>query len=436
MTLSQVQLPNLNLYGRFLLLFTVTTLLLVVLIVLGSFSISEQEAKKIVLDRHEALHTMMAKLVSGPIDIEKLKAEAKNNRVSIQITRGQEVWRTGSFLPTPEQLMTKATPLGKLFFSKVNSKYFVFTTSNKTTIAVTSQIANLIVYPTGLVHWPWLGVILVLFISYRLLNAQLSPIQSAIDSATQISKGNLAHRINHHPSNDLGKLTRGLNKMADNLESLFSSKNELLLSVSHELRSPMARMKVLLALLNKDQTVEKLDLEINKMDAIVEQLLESERLRDSHKLLKLEPYYFPNVLTDIINDFEETQKLNIEGAVPELIIDIDLGRFKFLVRNLIDNALKHSPPSSPVLITCTAEHNDLIIRIRDFGSGIDNDFLPKVFDAFSQANNVNNRSHKGVGLGLFLCKRIALAHNGELNVKSEIGKGSEFIIQLPLSDTH
>ncbi|WP_394190151.1 ATP-binding protein [Pseudoalteromonas atlantica] len=394
---------------------------------------SEQKAQQIVLDRHEALHEMMAKLVAGAIDIEHLKTEAKKNRVTIQITRDEKVWLTGDPLPTPKKLMNNATPLGKLFFTKVGTKYFVFTTSNNTTIAVTSQIANLIVYPNWLVFWPWLGVLLVLFVNYKLLNKQLSPIQSAIDSATQISQGNLKHRIQTHPANDLGKLTNGLNTMAENLEELFASKNELLLSVSHELRSPMARMKVLLALLNNDQTVSKLNHEINKMDAIVEQLLESERLRDSHKLLNLEPYYFPNVIADIINSFDGIDNLTLEGSIPEIVIDIDLGRFKFLVRNLIENALTHYIDSSHVLITCRKNSNQLIISVRDFGSGMDEQFLSKVFEPFSQAENVNNRSNKGVGLGLFLCKRIALAHGGDISVKSELGKGSTFIFKLPIA---
>ena len=220
--------------------------------------------------------------------------------------------------------------------------------------------------------------------------------------------------------------------MADNLEQLFASKNELLLSVSHELRSPMARMKVLLALLTNNETVVKLNSEINKMDEIVEQLLESERLRDTHKLLNLEAYFFPNVVRDIVESFESNQAINLEGAIPEIVINIDLGRFKFLIRNLIENGLKHSKCERPVLVTCHKDGNTLQIRVRDFGKGIDADFLSSVFDPFSQATGVKHRSNNGVGLGLFLCKRIAIAHGGELSVTSELGKGSEFMFSLPI----
>lgn len=431
-----MRLPNLNLYSRFFLLFTINTILLVILIVLGSFSLSEKEAEKIVSDRHEALYDMMAKLVEGQIDIENLKSQAKKNRVSIQIDRGGEVWRTGSELPAPPELMMNAVALGKLFFTKVGSKYFIFTTSNNTTIAVTSQIANLIVYPNWLVLWPWLGVLIVIFISYKTLNSQLTPVRNAIQSASQISQGNLKYRIKSHPTNELGNLTNGLNRMAENLEELFASKNELLLSVSHELRSPMARMKVLMAFLEKGETVSKLNQEINKMDAIVEQLLESERLRDSHKLLNLESYFFPNVMDDIITSIDSNENVNIESNFPEIVINIDLGRFKFLIRNLIENALKHSANSRPVIVICKEDNNELFITVRDFGAGIDPEFLPRLFEPFSQADNVDNRSNDGVGLGLFLCKRIAIAHGGELFVKSELNKGSEFTFRLPVAKKH
>lgn len=429
-------LPNLNLYTRFFLLFSVNIILLVILIVLGTFSMSEKEAKDIVLERHEALHEMLAKLVEGEIDINKLKTEAKKNRVSIQINRGQDVWKTGRNLPSPNALMQEATPLGKLFFTKVGTKYYIFTTSNNTTIAVTSQIANLIVYPNWLALWPWLGVLIVLFVSYKALNTQLKPVQKAIESASQISQGNLKYRIESHPKNELGKLTQGLNGMAENLEDLFASKNELLLSVSHELRSPMARMKVLLALLEKGDTVSKLNNEINKMDVIVEQLLESERLRDSHKLLNLEPYFFPNVMAEITHYFEENPRINFECSAPEIVIYIDLGRFKFLLRNLIENALKHSPNSSPVMVICHLDAGELVISVRDFGSGIEPEFLPRLFEPFTQADNVDNRSNSGVGLGLFLCQRIAVAHGGSLSVNSELNKGSEFTFRVPIVEAN
>ena len=235
-----------------------------------------------------------------------------------------------------------------------------------------------------------------------------------------------------HPKNDLGKLTHGLNEMAENLEQLFASKNELLLSVSHELRSPMARMKVLLALLGKDETASKLNVEINKMNDIVEQLLESERLRDSHKLLKLETYFFPNILQDVLTNLDDGNRLDLLGDIPEIAVQVDSGRIKFLLRNLIQNALKYSSTDTKVDITCKQVNDELTVSVKDYGCGIEESFLPNIFEPFSQADKLDNRSQNGVGLGLFLCKRIALAHRGDLSVVSEVGVGSEFTFSIPI----
>ena len=111
-----MKVTHLNLYARFFLLFILTTIFLVVFILLGSFALSEDEAEGIVFERKETLHGMLLELASGPIDIDKLKQEAKKNRVRIQIKRGSEYWRTGSALPEHELLLKNAKPLGNFVF--------------------------------------------------------------------------------------------------------------------------------------------------------------------------------------------------------------------------------------------------------------------------------------------------------------------------------
>ncbi|OHU85690.1 MULTISPECIES: HAMP domain-containing sensor histidine kinase [Pseudoalteromonas] len=426
-------ITHLNLYARFFLLFTITTILLVGFIILGSFAISEKEAVKIVSDREAALQVMMQELVKGPVDIEALTKEAKKNRVEIQIIYGTEKWLTGSLLPSPEKLTKDAIIIGELYFKKLDSRYFLTTEFGGYTITVTSKIANLIVFPDWIIYWPWFAVLVVLLLSYWLLNGQLSAINSAIYSATEISHGNLKYRIASHPSNDLGKLTRGLNKMAESLEQLFCAKTELLLSVSHELRSPMARVKVLLALLEKGEISRKLGHEIDKMNEIVEQLLESERLKDTETLLNIDTYFLPNVISAILHSYFKETSVRVEGHIPEIAVQIDLGRFKFLVKNLIDNALKHSGSDAPVIIQCFEENQIVEISVRDFGAGIEAENLEKIFEPFAQGSHIINRSNKGVGLGLYLCRQIARAHGGDISVKSVVGKGSEFSARMPIN---
>ena len=426
-----MNIQHLGLYSRFFLLFTLTTILLVTFIILGVFAISEDEAKKIVLERHEQLFDMMTNVTTPPIDIDKLKVEAKKNRVQIQINNGAKSWKTSQTLPQQDELLATAEKLGSLYFAKHDMKYYLLAEKNSSWTIITSQIANLIVYRKWVIYWPWCVVFLILFISYRLLSNQLKPIKASIKSAMQISEGNFDYKITHHPKNDLAELTHGLNNMADELNKLFSAKDDLLLAVSHELRSPMARMKVSLALLEQNATVQQLDSDLNHMDLIIGQLLESARLQQSTKALQIETYFFPNFINEVIKEHESHDRLRINGYTPDIAIDIDNGRIKFVLRNLINNAISHSVGKQKICISFSQINSQLLIAVKDQGSGIQDNYLQNIFEPFTSNSPINNRNAKGLGLGLYLCKRIAIAHGGDLTVYSKVGEGSIFTLHLP-----
>ena len=426
-----MSLRHFGLYTRFFLLFTVTTILLVAFVILGVFALSEEDAKDIVLERHVQLFDIMTNVASAPIDIEKLKAEAKKNRVHIQINTPNKSWKTSRTLPHQDELLPSAVALGSLYFTRHNTKYYLIAQHNQAWIIVTSQIANLIVYPTWLVWWPWFAVTLVVFISYRLLAGQLKPVKDAIYSAQQIGEGNFKYKIARHPKNDLAELTQGLDKMAEQLQQLFTAKDDLLLAVSHELRSPMARMKVSFALLEQNDIVRRLDNDINQMDLIISQLLESARLQQSDKALHIETFFLPSFIDETLEEHEHSDRLLMTNDIPDIAIDMDNGRIKFVIRNLINNALVHSGDKGKIRIEFSKDSTQTHIAIKDQGRGIPEKYLVDIFEPFTSASAIDNRNQKGLGLGLYLCKRIAVAHGGDLTVISEAGKGSTFTLHLP-----
>lgn len=426
-----MSIRHLGLYARFFLLFTLTTLLLVAFVILGVFTLSENEAQDIVMERQDQLYEMMTNVAVIPIDIEKLTEEAKKNRVNIQINAVNQSWKTSHALPHQNELLPNSVELGSLYFAKHKTKYYLLAQHNETWIIITSQIANLIVYPNWLVFWPWCVVILILFVSYRLLAMQLKPIKDAIKSAQQISEGNFNYKIAQHPKNDLAELTHGLDKMAQELKKLFSAKDDLLLAVSHELRSPMARMKVSFALLEQNDIVQRLDKDVNHMDMIIAQLLESARLQQANKALHLDTYFLPSFISETLEEHENHDRLLITTTVPELAINIDNGRIKFVLRNLINNAITHAGDDKNICIKVDQTSALVLITVKDQGRGIDEKYLPDIFEPFTSGSSINNRSNKGLGLGLYLCKRIAIAHGGDLTVVSKQGEGSAFTLHLP-----
>lgn len=118
--------------------------------------------------------------------------------------------------------------------------------------------------------------------------------------------------------------------------------------------------------------------------------------------------------------------------MPEIAINIDVGRIKFVIRNVLKNGIEHSTGNIPVELLVTEKDAAVIITVKDSGPGIPEELLERVFDRFFRVESIKNRSFDGVGLGLFLCKRVVEAHQGELLVSNSPEGGCIFTLTLPI----
>jgi CheY-like chemotaxis protein len=115
------------------------------------------------------------------------------------------------------------------------------------------------------------------------------------------------------------------------------------------------------------------------------------------------------------------------------IVDADPVRLGQIVMNLLDNAVKYTPPGGQIWVTVATEDGKAVLRVRDTGIGIAPNLLPRVFDLFTQADRTLERSKGGLGIGLSLVHRLAKLHGGRVSARSEgLGRGSEFVVELPL----
>lgn len=427
-----MKIPHLGLFGRLLLLFSITTLIVSACIALGYFVISEPEAKQFISQRQTQLYQMLKDIADKPIDMEKLNQDARNNRVSIMVKRGDSIYATADNFPQSAALLSAAEPIGPLLFSKVGSKYYLHASIADSHIAVTSNIANLIVYPQWLMLWPWILAMLVVIASYYVLKTLLEPINQAIYSARRISNGDLSYRITQHPKTELARLTHSLNKMAEDLQTLFAAKNDMLMAISHELRTPLGRMKVSLAMLESNDISTDLNNDIDYMNNLIGQLLEGERLEQGARVLTLSNYYLPALIEDVLSENSLSQQVVIVDTVPEIAIKIDAGRIKFVLRNLLQNAIEHGNATEKVQLAVTLTEQTLILSVTDQGKGIPQHRLDSLFTPFFNASDIQHRSSKGVGLALYLCKRIAEAHDGQLSVVNLSPHGCQFSLVLPI----
>jgi signal transduction histidine kinase len=426
-----MKIPRIGLYSRFFALFGGSTFLLALCIALGTFAMSEEFARNFVKERYQQLDEMLTIAIDTSADVSVLKERAKENRVQLMIIRGNERLITSDSFPDIDILLNNAEKIESLYFVKYKSKYYLLAKKQDAWIVVTSTIINLLVYPQWLLAWPWLMALFILYLSYLILRRLLRPVADATKSTQMVSRGDFSYRIERHPKTELAELTHGLNRMAAKLKQLFDAKSDLLLAISHELRTPLGRMSVSVAMLEDKSISTELKNDIKQMDVLIEQLLEGERLQHSHKTLHLSTYYLPTLLQEVTGEKGLAGHVVQLGEVPEEVVYVDVGRIKFLLRNLLKNAIEHTAGDTEVALAISVSEQHISITVSDNGPGIAAEDLSQLFEPFYCAQHTTHRDTKGAGLGLYLCQRIAQAHNGELLVNSVVGEGSDFTLRLP-----
>ena len=261
---------------------------------------------------------------------------------------------------------------------------------------------------------------------------QVRPLQWIREGAARIERGDLAYRIPDKRNDDLGDLARDINRMADEVSEMLEAKRQLLLAISHELRSPLTRTKVALEFIEDDGVRDDICADLNEMEGLIADLLETERLNTRHSKLNVTPVdAWELVRVTMAESFPEDQeRLDLQLPADELICDWDVTRTKLAIKNLAENALRHSPETSPVTITGSA-NGRVEIQITDRGEGIPEEDLPRVTEPFYRSDPARSRTTGGFGLGLYLARLVAQAHGGSLQLESKVGQGTVAILHMP-----
>jgi signal transduction histidine kinase len=269
--------------------------------------------------------------------------------------------------------------------------------------------------------------LLVLLGSFVGVNFLINPIQAMQEGAARIGGGDLDFRIKKKRQDDLGDLADGINAMADDLQGMLEAKRQLMLAISHELRSPLTRTKVALEFLDDDAIKKNLLEDAEEMERLISDILESEALNTRHASLRREPANLAELAKQVIDmDFgQRASGLNFIEPLIDLDGEYDATRVRLLVRNLIENALRHSPENAaPVEVSFGRESDTVYVQVKDHGEGIAPEDLERITEPFYRADPARSRHTGGFGLGLYLCRRIVEAHGGELTISSQQGVGT------------
>jgi signal transduction histidine kinase len=284
-------------------------------------------------------------------------------------------------------------------------------------------------------HWVlFLALGSILFVLYLAIRRMFRPVGAISAQVKKIGRGDLEQTIEVKGKGELALLAAGINRMATQIKAMLESKSGLLLAISHELRSPITRMRVNLELLEESDIQQKLIADIREMETLVATILESEKLSSGHAPLNLSRCEMLNLIEEVVQ--AHPCRNRIKTSMSPVMLEIDQLRLKLLLKNLLDNACHYSIDEQ-ALIEVSLRHDQKIvsIEVQDRGIGIAAEELPRLTEAFYRPDQARLRDTGGYGLGLYLCKLIAEAHGGEIIIESEPGTGTRVIVKLPFDNS-
>jgi signal transduction histidine kinase len=282
-----------------------------------------------------------------------------------------------------------------------------------------------------------LGVLLLLCYAFaRHLTNPVRNLQRVVD---RFGKGELAARLNSKRRDELGQLSRSFDQMADRIQTLLGAERRLLMDISHELRSPLARLSVAIELARTSAAPEphfnRIEKEAERLNELVSELLQVTRAEGDPKQRKLDPVDLRELVEDVVEDARLEAQARGCGVIlrtPDtpLRLNGDEELLRRAVENVIRNAIRYEPQESSVEVSAACEANRLLVRVRDHGPGVPAGTEQRLFDAFYRVEEDRDRVSGGVGLGLAIARRSVELHEGAIRARN-VHPGLEVTIELP-----
>ena len=291
-------------------------------------------------------------------------------------------------------------------------------------------------------------ILVVLFIIFILLLACYLTIRQIIKPLTtlhqgvkELAQGNLAVHLPAKQKDEFGEIMRSFNQMTKKLSELVISKKQLLLDLSHELRTPITRAKLSLEFLKQSKSKQNLKEDLQEMEFMIHSILEAEKLDKNSFSLQLEEVSLNKFIQNLLVKYHKTGS-NIKYKTSLLANScyyLDPLKLKILLNNLIQNAINYAKPQKvkqkPILVESKIVDNKLQLIVQDCGIGISQQELTKIFEPFYRVekSRFKQNSASGYGLGLNICQRIVNAHQGKIKITSKLGEGTLVLVSLPLN---
>jgi signal transduction histidine kinase len=273
-----------------------------------------------------------------------------------------------------------------------------------------------------------------------LTKGMVSPLREMADAAKAMSRGDYARRVHATSRDEVGDLARAFNAMAADLAEIDRVRRDLIANVSHELRTPITALRA--ALENIVDGVERADPhvlhtmlgQVERLGRLVTQLLDLSRLEAGVVPLQIERFEMRPLLEQAVSEakLQTTGGIVFEvDAASDLTLDADAERVHQVVANLLENAVRHSPPSGRIIASARRAAGRVQIEVSDEGPGIPPGEVDRVFERFYRADAARASADGGSGLGLAIARWIVDMHGGEIKAAHNAPRGCRMTVTLP-----
>jgi len=299
----------------------------------------------------------------------------------------------------------------------------------------------------GFLGWQLLILLTVTaLVCYVLARSLTSPIGRLRQATRKFAAGDLSTRIGNQikGKNELSGLAHDFDEMAGKIEDLVDSQKRLLRDISHELRSPLARLGIALELARQqgnpegqNKALARIELEAERMNVMIGQLLNITRLESVSKDLPFQKFNLSGLLDNLVADAnyeaERYQSKVVYKAADEVMYFGSRDLLAQALENIIRNAVKYTDENSIVSVDLLVNTESLMIQVADQGSGVPEETLPKLFEPFYRVADARDRQSGGTGIGLAIAERAVKLHAGTISARNRSNGGLLVEIILPIN---
>jgi signal transduction histidine kinase len=295
--------------------------------------------------------------------------------------------------------------------------------------------------PSSILFAPFYILLLVTVVAlYWLVTMYITrPVRQLATVVDRFGTGELTSRATPRSNDEIGNLCRSFNAMAERIHTLLTTERQLLQDVSHELRSPLARLTFEAEMVRKttdrDAAATRLRHEIERLSELVGTLIDMARAEGEPGEVEIEALCLNDLLLTTVEDSEieaHAAGCSIDVNAPEeTILQGNAELLRRAIENVLRNAIRYAPPESTVEVRLEREESCARITVRDYGPGISEKLRERIFDPFFRADASRDERTGGLGLGLAIARRAVRVHHGDITA-ANASPGALLTITLPL----